>query len=54
MIRSPSSEEDNLLEKLKEMARNSKTDESFDTKKFADLLDDYTKGIYHVVRNTVG
>ena len=40
-----SSDQDNLLDKLKEMARNSKTDESFDTKKFADLLDDYTKGL---------
>ena len=51
MLRSTSSKEDNLLEKLKEMARNSNTDESFDTKKFADLLDDYTKGTYYVVRN---
>ena len=43
--RSTTTEDNNLLEKLKEMARNSKTDESFDTQKFADLLDEYTRGL---------
>ena len=45
LIRSTSSDQENLLDKLKEMARKSKTDGSFDTKKFADLLDDYTRGL---------
>ena len=44
-IRSTTSDDNNLLEKLKEMAKDSKTEESFDTQKFADLLDEYTRGL---------
>ena len=45
LIRSTSTNDSNLLEKLKEMAKDSKTDESFDTQRFADLLDEYTRGL---------
>ena len=45
LIRSTTSDDNNLLEKLKEMAKDSKTDESFDTQRFADLLDEYTRGL---------
>ena len=45
LIRSTSTDDSNLLEKLKEMAKDSKTDESFDTQRFADLLDEYTRGL---------
>ena len=45
LIRSTTTDDSNLLEKLKEMAKNSKTDESFDTHKFAELLDEYTRGL---------
>ena len=35
------------------MAKNSKTDESFDTQKFADLLDEYTRGLYSSLKNYI-
>ena len=36
------SKDTELMEKLKELARNSKNDNSFDTQKFTDLLKEYT------------
>ena len=36
------SKDSELMEKLKELARNSKNDNSFDTQKFTDLLKEYT------------
>ena len=53
LIRSTTTDDNNLLEKLKEMAKNSKTDESFDTQKFADLLDEYTRGLYSSLKNYI-
>ena len=36
------SKDSELMEKLKELARNSKNDNNFDTQKFTDLLKEYT------------